>query len=186
MKLTDPEKLMLIMLTEIHEHLKITNGVDAKFVQSAIYRDNTWGLSWKFPGIFQGGGAPDPPTVGEVVDILDMWSAIETSYQRLSAEDQERIKVEAHPYGDGRFDGFDGNNETEHLGIARFLIDDLGRFTNFKGRELNSHLPLSLEGYRRMLAVFLPLRPSLGPDDLTAGQIIQLLRERLHPSRRVD
>ena len=42
MKLTDPEKLILIMLTEIHEKLKIENGIDSKFVQEAIYSDNTW------------------------------------------------------------------------------------------------------------------------------------------------
>ena len=33
MKLTDAEKLILIMLSEIHEHLQIESGVDAKFVQ---------------------------------------------------------------------------------------------------------------------------------------------------------
>lgn len=36
MNLSDQEKLILIMLSEIYEHLKIKNGIDAKFVQSSI------------------------------------------------------------------------------------------------------------------------------------------------------
>jgi len=179
MKLTDPEKLILIMLSEIHEKLGIENGVDPKFVQSAIYSENTWGLRWKYTGIFTDKGET-PAEVTEVVDILDMWSFIESAYHGLSADDKERIRVEAEPFGTHvRFAGFDGNNESEHIGIARFLIDDLDRFTSFKGRDLNSHSP-SLEAHRRMLAVFLPLRTSLGGDDLTATQIVEILRARFH------
>jgi hypothetical protein len=42
MNLTNPEKLVLVMLAEIHEALKIKNGVDTKLLKNAIYRDNTW------------------------------------------------------------------------------------------------------------------------------------------------
>ena len=31
-----------------------------------------------------------------------------------------------------KFHGFDGNNEPECMGIARFLVEQLGRFTDFK------------------------------------------------------
>ena len=52
MNLSDGEKLILAMLSEIHEALEIKNGVDPKFVQSAIYSGNFWGLKWQYSGIF--------------------------------------------------------------------------------------------------------------------------------------
>ena len=100
------------------------------------------------------------------------------SYGRLSAKDKERVEKEAEPFGKNpRFNGFDGNNETEHMGVARFLIEDLERFSSFKKRDLNSHMP-TLVGYRRMLRIFLPLRPGLTGGVLTASQIIDLLKAR--------
>jgi hypothetical protein len=42
-KLSDGDKLILMMLSEIHEHLKIENGDDSKFVQSTILSGNLWG-----------------------------------------------------------------------------------------------------------------------------------------------
>ncbi len=44
MQLSDSEKLILIMLSEIHKHLGIKNGIEPEFVESAIYNEQTWGL----------------------------------------------------------------------------------------------------------------------------------------------
>lgn len=181
MDLTDPEKLILIMLTEIYEHLKIKNEIDPKFVQSAIYSGNAWGLTWKYPGIFGGGRSETPALVDDVVDILDMWSLIEFSHGKLSPEEKTLVEKEAEPFGKAKFSGFDGNNDSERMGIARFLIDDLERFPSFKGRELNSHYIDSTEGYHRMLKVFLPLRSSLADRTLTAPEIISILKEQRYP-----
>ena len=51
MKPTNSEKLILVMLSEIHEKLCIKNGVNTKLVTNAIYSQNTWALSWDLPGI---------------------------------------------------------------------------------------------------------------------------------------
>jgi uncharacterized protein len=162
MKLTDGEKLILMMLSEIHNHLKIENGIDPKFVQSAIHSGNTWGITWRYPGIFDG-TSPTPPIVHDIVDILDMWQIIESSYTALSPEDKAFLANEAHPFGkEPMFNGFDGNNDSERIGITRFLIEDLERFPSFKDRELNSHYIDSTDSYHRMLKVFVPLRSSLG------------------------
>ena len=48
------------------------------------------------------------------------------------------LKMKPHPFGDARFSGFDGNNELEYISVARFLIDHLDSFTDFKGRDLDS------------------------------------------------
>ena len=75
------------------------------------------------------------------------------------------------------FLGFDGNNETEHMGIAMFLVRDMDRFSSFKGRDLNSHMPL-LDAYRRMLQTFLPIRSTLTGGELSVPQIIAVLKAR--------
>jgi len=79
-----------------------------------------------------------------------------------------------------RFPGFDGNNECNYSSVASFLTKQLDRHTSLKGRIINSHMP-TIDGYRRMLAVFLPMRSSLGGGDLSAGQITAVLNARRHP-----
>lgn len=110
-----------------------------------------------------------------------MWNFIESGYGKLSKKDKERVETEAEPFGKSiTFRGFDGNNESEHMGIARFLIDDLERFSTLKGRDLNSHMP-STETYRRMLGVFEPMRRNLMGGELSASQIIDVLKAMRHP-----
>ncbi len=183
MKLNDGEKLILIMLCEIHQKLKIENGVDTKLVQEAIYGGNLWGIKWAFTGIFHD-FEPTDDMVHETVDILDMFSFVEKAYEKLSPGDKARVEKEAAPLGKHvKFTGFDGNGEVAYISIAGFLIERLDRFQEFKGRDLNSHMP-SLEAHRRMVVVFEPLRTSLGDSDLTTDQIIKILNARIRPDHQ--
>jgi uncharacterized protein len=179
MQLSDGEKLILFMLTEICQHLDLKDGVDPKFVQEAISTGNAWGLRWKYPGIFDVSENSEGAR-NEVLDFLDMWSLIESGYDALSKPDKTRVEQEIGAVGRmaTTFPGFDGNNEGAHLNVARFLIDHLDRYEQFKERELNSHMP-SIEAYRRMYEVFEPMRRSLGVGgNLNAAQIIEILRAR--------
>jgi uncharacterized protein len=143
MELRDGEKLILIMLSEIHEQLKVQGEIDPQFVREAIYSGNAWPLSWQFPGVF-GTQEANESVRREVVDFLDMWSFIERSHSSLSPTDKERV-AEAGPLGwNVQFYGFDGNSEGDHLNVARFVIAQLDRFSDFKGRILNSPLPPAL------------------------------------------
>jgi uncharacterized protein YfbU (UPF0304 family) len=158
--------------------LKIDNGT-ARLVLSAIYSGNLWGLKWIFPGIFDD-SEPTEEMLHETVDIMDMWSFIERFYEELSPEERVFVEKEAKPFGKRvHFDGFDGNGEAAYISIARFLVDKLDRFQDFKGREMNAHMP-TLEAHRRMLAVYTPMRNT----NLTAQQIANILRERTHPENR--
>ncbi|TOL43317.1 hypothetical protein CGH98_23025, partial [Vibrio parahaemolyticus] len=75
-----------------------------------------------------------------------MWSFIEHSYAQLSDEEKVHLEEAAKPFGkDPKFPGFDGNNESSYMGIASFIVNDLERFEEFKGRNFNSHCP-SLDG----------------------------------------
>lgn len=176
------EKLTLIMLCDMYKHLNISGEIDPKFVSSAIFGGHNWGLSWEYSGLFHDHVDSDA-VVSEVVDVLDMWLFIESGYASLSETDKQHIAVEAEPLGKHVvFSGFDGNNESEHFSVARFMIDDLKRFTTFQGRDLNSHAPL-MDAYRRMLTVFEPMRRTLIGIELSASQIIELLKARMHPDR---
>lgn len=184
MELSNGEKLILVMLSEIYEHLKIDGEIDPKFVREAIFREQTWSLSRQYPGIIGSSESKTPLVVKEVQDILEMWELLEISYKRLNSADKARVEAEAKPFGnDVQFRGFDGNNETEYMGAAGSLVNDLESFSTFKGRNLNSHVP-SIDSYRRMLAVFQPLRNSHDFDTLNVEQVITILKERTHPENR--
>ncbi len=176
MKLTNPEKLILLMLSEIYDKLSLED-VDTQLLRSAIYTENTWALDWEMPGVVGSDAEPTPPLVEEVIHYLDMWSFLEEAYSAFDSTEKMRIELEAAPFGKHvRFPGFDGNNETELLGIARILIEDMGRFSRFKGRDLNSHFP-SREKYRNMFEVFAPFRLELnGLSGLSVENVISILR----------
>ena len=183
MKLTDGEKLIVLMLTDLYEKLGVEGEIQPDFIKSAIFNDHLWAVPWKYSGIpFE--RSDDPPVVREVVDILDMWSFIEHAYSELTEEQKEKLAKDAAPFGENpRFQGFDGNNESEHMSTAMFLVNELERFQEFQGRSFNCHCP-SIDGHRRMLSAFEPIRVTLHAGPLSLGQLTKILRERMHPSRR--
>ena len=180
LKFSDGEKLITLMLCELYEHLKIDGDIDPLFVKPALLGGHYWGLEWQYPSIFDA-QADSMKTVHEVVEVLNVWRFLERSYANLSEKDKDRVKKETEPFWeDVVFPGFDGNDETEHLTIAQFLINELGRFVEFKDRDLNSHMP-SIDEYRRMVRAFKPMRPHLrGRNFLNAGHIIELLNAQWH------
>lgn len=174
MKLTNAEKLTLTMLADLHEKLEI-DEVNTKLLKNAIYTNNTWALSWEMPGIVGDSPEPTPPEVSLVVDILDMWSFIEEAYERFDPAQKSELEAKAGPFGKHvAFSGFDGNNESEFMSIANFLVNDMGRFTSFTGRDLNSHCAV-IDGYRRMLAKFLAIRPNLDGRGLSVAELAEVL-----------
>ena len=176
-RFSDAEKLIVLMLCDLYKHLKVEGDVEPEFIEDVIIGGHYWALGWEYPGVFHD-HVDSPQVLSEVVDTLEMWSFIESAYKELSQEDKSSIEAEAVPLGKYvSFRGFDGNNESEHLSIARVLIEKLGRFESFKGRDLNSHIPV-VDRYRRMLEVFLPILPQLAGRELAASEIITLLNAR--------
>jgi uncharacterized protein YfbU (UPF0304 family) len=182
-RVSDGEKLVLLMLCDLFKQLKVKSDIDPAFVEAMIYGGHYWGLSWKYPGIYHG-HEDRAAVVSETVDILDMWYFIERGYKGLSKKERDRVAAEAEPLGSRVvFSGFDGNNESEYLSVAGFLIKQLDRFTEFEGRNLNAHTP-TIDIHRRMLSVFKPMRIKLAGRELNASEIIELLKERIHPTNR--
>lgn len=175
MKLTNAEKLILLMLSDVYEKLEL-DGIDTKLIRSAIYSENTWALDWEMPGVVGSQSEPTPPLVQEVANYLDMWWMLEDAAASFDPKTKARLEKEAAPFGTHiRFPGFDGNNESRALSIARILIEDMGRFSRFQGRDLNSHAPLS-PAYARMYEVFARIKPSLGSKGLSADQALAILK----------
>jgi uncharacterized protein len=176
-RFSDDGKLIALMLCDLFKHQKVKSDIDPNFVASAIHGGSLWALGWQYPGLFHG-HEDSKATLKEVLDILDMWAFLERGYARLSKKDKDRVAAEAEPLGKSVvFPGFDGNYESEHLGIAGFLINEMGRFSDFKDRDLNSHCPL-LENYRRMVKLFEPMREHLMGHELDASRIIEILNAK--------
>ena len=117
---SDGEKLIVGMLIDISRRLKGDEGqLDVSFIDKALCEGHHWALARKL-GFFE--ESDDPKVVEEVMDVLEMWARLEDSYPNQL-----------------QFPGFDGNNESGHLSIARFLIEDMDEWPQFKGRDLNSH-----------------------------------------------
>jgi uncharacterized protein YfbU (UPF0304 family) len=176
MQLSDGEKLILIMLCDIHKALKIKDSIDPDFVSHTIHNDHLWGLRFPYSGIPFSKQA-DPPEVKEVEDAMEMWAFIEDAYDRLSPSDKEQLEKDADPFGkDPKFTGFDCNKETKHMSIARYFVEHLYRFSDWKGRDFNSHEP-SLDRYNHMVRLFKPMRAGLrGDTPLNLQQLTELLK----------
>jgi uncharacterized protein YfbU (UPF0304 family) len=111
-----------------------------------------------------------------VFDTLDMWRLIEDAYAGFSATEKARIDKEVDAHAKSlKFIGFDGNNEGEYMRIARFLIEKIGLYQEFKGRDLNSHWPM-VELYDQMINLFRPIRKTLVGRGLSVDQVIKLLK----------
>jgi hypothetical protein len=174
---TNPEKLMMWMLSEIMKRQKNYEKDTVDLIQEAIYGGHFWALDWQLSGIMHN-HVDRKEAVTLVVDTLDMWSFIERAYENFSAADKQRIVTEVGPLGKNpKFDGFDGNNESEYMSIARFLVEKMGRFESFKGGNLNSHLPV-VTRYRAMTAAFEPMHTKLAGRELSVTEVIELLKLR--------
>ena len=172
---TPGDKLNFMLLRDLAKHLKVNTEINLDFMAEVFYGGHYWAPTWEMQGLFHR-HADHPRTVEFVVDVLDMWSFLEEGFEKLAPS--ERNLVQEKNFGTRvEFPGFDGNHESEHRNIARFLIDRMSRFERFKGRDLNSH-SASVEGYRNMLAVFEPMRAQLRGVPLGAEQIMKILAAR--------
>lgn len=177
MTLTEPEKLMLLMLADIHEHLGIDGGsVDSAFVRAAITDGQTWALSSRYSAQAYASEDKSSAEADEVYDILDMWSFLEEGYAALGVADQARVDEAnlGHPV---QMPGFDGHEDQIH--IAKFIIERMDGFQSLKDRaSRDCHSPVKAR-YAAMVSAFTPLRAQLSRGisrRLTADEIIRVVQ----------
>lgn len=174
-RFSDGEKMLMLMMRDMFKALKIKDSdTDADFLAEVIYGGHYWAPKWKMTGVFHD-HVDNPDDLKHVVDVLDMWSFIEEAYEKFSAAEKTTIAEKVGPLGKHvRFTGFDGNNESSQMSIAMFLVEEMGRFSRFKGRDLNSHHP-TYSRYSRMFELFEPMRTKLIGHGLSADQVATLL-----------
>jgi len=176
-RLSDGEKLLLWMMQDVYKAMKIKEPeIDPEFVREVIGGGHYWAAPWKFTGIFHG-HEDNPATLSYVQNVLDMWNRLERGFERLSKTEKAQVLKETDRK-EIKFYGFDGNNESEALGIAIFLTERMDRWSRFKGRDLNSHMPTRAI-YGRMLDAFKRMR-RIEQDDLSVEQITNLLKAMPH------
>ncbi len=183
MAFSNEQKLIITLLTDIHSALDIKNSVDPEFVQRMVATDNEWALAWRYPGIYES-GLETPAKVQFVADVLGMWDAIECHYEALEDSDRQQLAGLAPVFGDNpTFRGFDGNNEAEERGIVGILVDDLGRWGNFEGRDTNSHAPMA-DAYSRMREVYEGIVGTAYDFSPSIEEFAELLNAQTPPSNR--
>lgn len=176
-QLDKPQRLIVWLLTEV---LKTQKGYeerqDISLIQEAIYGGHLWALDWELSGLMHS-HTDKPEDVKFVVNILDMWTFIERAFDELSGPDKAKLEQEVPYIGkDPKFIGFDGNNETNYMGIASFLIHQMKRFTNFQSRDLNSHMP-TVQRYAKIYQAFEPIRAKLVGREMTLEEMVEVLKK---------
>lgn len=149
MEMSDGERLIVVMLAEVMEALKLDREINPTLVKSLAINNDGWAIARKYPGIFES-HAPSDDVVRETTDILWMWGIIESSIEKLSGAEAEEAKA----WHWNAFGGFDANHDP-HFGVAQTMIQDLDEFSSSrKGVNLNSHSQASLPRYRQVYEKF--------------------------------
>lgn len=161
MIVTDAEKLILLMLSDLHEF----NGIDrinTKLLRSALSTNNSWALNWEIPDL--GLDLNDTPKEAvDVVNFMYMWAILEDAWHTFPENIKENITNTIHIGKTVKFPGFHSTDEFELYTIAKLFVDDMGRFERYKGRDLNSHAPMR-KLYEKMYSIF---EKYVKPDDLS-------------------
>lgn len=173
---SDGDKMLMLMMGDLFKALKIKEPEsNPEFLAKVIYGGHYWAPKWDMQGVFHD-HVDNPRDVTHVVNVLDMWSFMEEAYDRLTPTQKSTITEEVGPWAsDVKFAGFDGNNESSQMSIARFLVEEMNRFSRFKGRDMNSHSQ-TYDRYSRMVELFEPMRASLVGGGLSLQQLVALLK----------
>jgi uncharacterized protein YfbU (UPF0304 family) len=165
------ERLMLWMLSEVLKG-QFGEGTDEriKLIQDVLFGGHFWALGLKMPALIHS-NIDSKADLKFVQDTLEMWNIIELSIESLNESDKNNISNYKKAY---RFCGFDGNKEYKFLAIANFLIDNMGYYNTFRGRDLNSHIE-KLEKYKNMLFIFSQKRSKLNGRNLEYKEICELI-----------
>ena len=178
MQISDGEKAIIGLIRDLYHGLGVKDGnMDPEFIIEALCDGQDWSIAWKYHGLY--GYRQPPEVVNEVSDIMAMWDSLERSYQHLSDVEKQDVSEQARIGSEGiSFPGFGENFEIEHLSIAKMLVRNLDHYQSLNGKDLNSHIPC-LDGYRRMLMVYEPLKPSLSTGrNLSMVEIIAIRQAR--------
>ena len=166
MELTEKERLAFIFQLRILEKLYPDEATHFAKKSNALEQGFTYEYGLIAEGLHTELSVAD---CKEVLNILDMYSAITFSLKELAKNDTLRNHHLA------KFIGFDGNTETSLMLYVRYYIIDLNRFEELKEGPLpsyNSHMPM-LNTYQKMLSRW------QGYDGAYGGKVFDLSHKQI-------
>lgn len=113
----------------------------------------------------------------KVYAIFEMFRVLHYSHEKLPQAEKTQVEVSAI-----KFSGFDGNNEGDYMGFARFLVEKMDLYGEQKGAKFNSHCPM-LRVYDRMLETY----KSVASEELQSSNTFSLKGlQKVAASRRAQ
>ena len=176
MEMTDVERLIFLMLSEINEKIGIKSNILPDFITTTNLRDK------QCPFIESSSNKKNALSITEeVVSILDMWVDIQRSHYSLTNEKREMLEINV-PYIGNKpvFSGFDISYEKDYMELTRYLVGEIERFRKLWVSDFVSKTP-SLNGYKRMLDVYIPIRDAHPNKLLTLNQLCEILINKNEP-----
>ncbi|MBS3019112.1 hypothetical protein DJFAAGMI_01851 [Comamonas sp. PE63] len=177
MNLTPAEKLIIELLCD---SLKGKDSVyDVEFLSKVISSNETWAISKRYQSLED--KSPEPAYVTEVYAILEAYRWVYDTTQELGprvSEIRSIVQEKGQVHVQEKFDGFDGNNESDHLSAAHIIVDDLRLYEEQKGRVNNTHGPRR-DAYVRVANAYMKLREE-APDGIlprTYESLLEVFRE---------
>jgi uncharacterized protein YfbU (UPF0304 family) len=170
LSLTRVERIILANQYRILEIL--SPDEEASFRQRRVILENGYEIHYK-EILDQLSERPLPADAAkEIMDILDMYRALNDSWDRLT----EKEGIEKRQL---QFEGFDGNESDGRCDYVRFLVLTQRRWEEVMdgrpGFDFNSHSSVSIEIYRRMLRAWSALG---NKHSLSAAEILGILTAR--------
>ncbi|MBU1348199.1 MAG: YfbU family protein [Alphaproteobacteria bacterium] len=182
MEVSQGEKLIIHMLSDLFEHLGVESELDPGFIKRAL-DGQSWAISSRYG--FTERGDRDDSVANEVGEILHMWRIIEETVEGFDEQQQTQLVELAPVFGKTvKFPGFDANASSGHYGTAVFLVKEDFGWDHFRGRNLNSHGAGTVEGHRRMRARFKEVMRQRNFEQLTPKDMASVLNERTHPENQ--
>lgn len=168
MELTKKERLILYNQYEILKSINPEEAEDYEINQEILIN----GFKVNYENLIEGFEEETSEEISNfVIDVLQMYRALNNSYDRLNDEGKEQIDL----YNIS-FKGFDGNHETDYYAYAKFYLNQLGRFEELKESEhfeINSHRNM-FSNYRRMVSLWKEVKTGRY-DNLTLENMLYII-----------
>lgn len=169
MELTKKERLILYNQYEILKSINPQQVADYEVNQEILIN----GFKINYEDLIGGFEEETSEEISNfVIDVLQMYSVLNNSYDKLGDEGKEQIDLYKIS-----FKGFDGNNEIDYYTYAEFYLNKLGRFEELRKSEyfqINSHRNI-LNKYRRMVDSWKEVKTGRY-DNLTLENMLYIIR----------
>lgn len=154
MMMTNLEKVILLMLCEMHRHLGIQGEFNALRVQEYISKDLSWMIDRYINRTLSKKNVIEN-NYEELYSILQAWIVVEREINRLEEEAGQIVIAREDPRYSRRYTGFNPITETSFFEDAAFLINSAypEEFCTLANREDSSDA-MRIYYYRRILSRF--------------------------------